>query len=105
MLSIVILVTGVIGTVALNALAAEASFQARELESEISNLTLQHDDLVAAIAVLEAPGRVQDVASTQLGLIQPEQPGFLTLSDSDLSPDQPKEPLRLDSARLSALGN
>ncbi len=90
-----ILVAGVIGIVALNALAAEASFQAQELEADISDLTLQHDDLVAAVAALEAPARVREVAETQLGLIQPEQPGFLTLDPADLMPVSPKPSLAL----------
>jgi cell division protein FtsB len=91
----VILSVGVIGVVALNALAAEASFQARELEADISDLTLRHDDLVAAVATLEAPARVREVARTQLGLIEPEQPGFLTLDPAHLEPDVPKARIQL----------
>ncbi|WP_370326252.1 hypothetical protein [Euzebya sp.] len=94
----VVLVAGIIGIVALNALAAEASFQARELEADISAATLRHDDLVAEIAVLEAPERVRDVARTQLGLIEPEQPGFLTLDPADLVPEDPKPAVGLGSA-------
>ncbi len=90
LVAVVTLMSGVIGIVALNALAAEASFQARSLEAAISDATLQHDDLVAAVAVLEAPGRVREVAQRQLGLIEPEQPGFLTLDPSQLTPAQPK---------------
>lgn len=76
-----VLVTGIIGIVALNALAAEASFQAMELEEHISDLTLRHDNLVAEVAMLEAPARVREVATTRLGLIDPAQPGFLVIPD------------------------
>lgn len=86
---------GVLGIVALNALAAEASFQARAMEADISELTLRHDDLVAAVATLASPGRVREVATTRLGLIEPEQPGFLTLDPSHLTPDGTKPPVRL----------
>ncbi len=84
------MVLGIIGVVALNALAAEASFQARELEAAISDLTLEHDDLVAEVASLEAPDRVRLVAGAQLGLLEPEQPGFLTLHPEQLAPPEPK---------------
>jgi cell division protein FtsB len=101
-----LLSAGVIGVVALNALAAEASFQARALEADISDLTLRHDDLVAAVATLEAPARVREVARTQLGLIEPEQPGFLTLDPAHLEPDVPKARIRLDhpGAMITAQG-
>jgi cell division protein FtsL len=102
----VILTVGVIGIVALNAMAAEASFQARALESDISDLTLRHDDLVAEVATLAAPSRVRDVARTQLGLVEAEQPGFLTLDPSHLDPAQPKGALQLGDpdSLLSAQG-
>lgn len=102
----VILTVGVIGIVALNAMAAEASFHARALEAEISDLTLRHDDLVAEVATLSAPARVRDVARTQLGLVEPEQPGFLTLDPSHLEPAEPKGQIRLDDpdSLLSARG-
>lgn len=90
-----VLALGVLGIVTLNALAAEASFEARSLERQITDATLRHDDLVAAVATLASPNRVQEVATTQLGLIEPEQPGFLTLHPDDLVPEQPKAPVRL----------
>ena len=95
--STTILILGVIGVVALNALAAEASFEARELEAVISDLTLEHDDLVAEVAGLEAPDRVHDVAGAQLGLLDPEQPGFLTLRPEQLAPAEPKPTIHVDA--------
>lgn len=96
-MSMTILILGVIGVVALNALAAEASFEARELEAAISDLTLAHDDLVAEVAMLEAPDRVREVAGSQLGLLDPEQPGFLTLRPDQLTSADPKPTIRLDA--------
>jgi hypothetical protein len=89
----VLLVGGVLGIVALNALAAEASFRARALEDDLSELTLRHDELVVEVATLAAPGRVRQVAAAQLGLIQPEQPGFLSLDPGALARPGGKAPL------------
>ena len=72
-----LLAFGVFGVLTLNALAAEAAFTARQLEGEISDLTLVRDDLVAAVAQLESPARVREAAASQLGLMEPEQPGFI----------------------------
>ncbi len=90
-----LLFSGVLGIVALNALAAEASFQARALERDISDLTLRHDDLVAAVAQLESPNRVRDVAVGQLGLMEPESPGFLVVDPSDIPQTAPKATVEL----------
>ncbi|AXV07639.1 hypothetical protein DVS28_a2960 [Euzebya pacifica] len=96
-LAVTIVVLGVLGVVALNALAAEASFEARALEQEISDLTLHHDDLVAAVAQLESPNRVRDVALGQLGLMEPEVPGFLEIDPADMPAPQPKPMVRTGS--------
>lgn len=95
-LSGTILVAGVIGIVALNALAAESSFAAMEVQERITDLTLRHDNLVAEIATLETPARVRQVATSQLGLIDPEQPGFLVIDREQGGPRQPKTAVRLE---------
>lgn len=89
----IVVLAGIIGIVALQAYGAEASFRAQQVESVIGDLTMRHDQLVAEVAVLESPTRVSEIASTQLGLVNPEQPGFLTLDQADLVPDQAKQPL------------
>lgn len=94
-LAAVITAVGVFGIVTLNALAAEASFDARELEADISDMTLQHDDLVASVARLTAPGRVREVATNQLGLLEPESPGFLTIDPADMPVPTAKPTIRL----------
>lgn len=95
MVATVVLAVGVLGIVALNALAADASFEAQALERDISELTLRHDDLVAAVAQLESPNRVRDVAIGQLGLMEPEVPGFLTIDEADMPRLAPKPTIRL----------
>lgn len=95
MTAFVLTAIGVFGIVTLNALAAEASFEAKALEADISEATLQHDDLVAAVAHLTAPGRVRDVAITQLGLLEPETPGFLVVDADDMPAPAPKPTVRL----------
>lgn len=90
-----VLFSGILGIVALNALAAEASFQARALERDISDLTLRHDDLVAAVAQLESPNRVREVAVGQLGLMEPESPGFLVVDPDDIPRTAPKAVVEL----------
>lgn len=91
-----IVVVGVIGVVALNALAAESSFAAMEVENRITELTLRHDNLVAEVAMLETPARVRQVATAQLGLVEPEQPGFLVIQQDQGGPRRSKTTVRLE---------
>ena len=74
---------GVFGVVGLHALAAEQSFQARNLEREVRDLSLSYDELTAEIAGLESPERVRQVAMGQLGMVPAEQPGFLVAKQAD----------------------
>lgn len=82
---------GVFGIVTLQAFAAEASFEARALEEEIEQLTLAHDDLRATVAALGMPSRVRDVATQDIGLIEAEQPGFLTVDETAVWPETPRQ--------------
>jgi cell division protein FtsB len=68
---------GVFGVVSLNALAAESAFAARTLEREVDALALQYEELTAEVAALEAPDRVRRVAQGDLGMVEPDLPGFL----------------------------
>lgn len=68
---------GIFGIVFLNALAAEAAFEARTLEKEVTELTLRHDELTAEVAALSAPGRVRQVAQDELGMVPASAAGFL----------------------------
>lgn len=72
-------VLGVIGVVSLSALAAEAAFEARELQSEVDELTLRYDELTADVAALESPERIRGFAEEELGMVPAESPSFLLL--------------------------
>lgn len=68
---------GIFGIVSLNALAAEAAFEARSLENEVTELSLRHNELTAEVAALSAPGRVRRVAQEELGMVAGAEAGFL----------------------------
>lgn len=68
---------GIIGVVSLSALAAEAAFEARELQAEVTELSLSYDELTAEVAALESPERIRHVAETELGMVEPESATFL----------------------------
>lgn len=70
-------VAGVIGVVSLSALAAEAAFEARELQADVDQLSLRYDELTADVATLESPERIRRVAEEELGMVPAESPGFL----------------------------
>lgn len=72
---------GVFGVVGLHALAAEQSFEVRNLEREVRDLSLAYDELTAEIARLESPERVRQVAMGQLGMVPAGSPGFLLAED------------------------
>jgi cell division protein FtsB len=73
---------GLFGVVGLHARAAEQSFQVRNLESEVRELSLRYDELTAEIAGLESPERVRQVATLQLGMVPAREPGFLVADTS-----------------------
>src|SRR5680860_300531 len=75
--ALLIAAVGIFGIVSLNALAAEAAFEARTLEHEVTELSLRYDELTAEVAALSAPGRVREVAQEQLGMVPVQAPGFL----------------------------
>ena len=65
---IVVLAAAVFGAVALNALAAEAAVQTRELEAHVTEAERAHAHLVAEVASLEDPARIREEA-LDLGLV------------------------------------
>lgn len=68
---------GLTGIVSLNALAAEATFKARELQQEVTRLSKRYDELTAEVAKLESPARIRRVAVTELGMVRPQEPVYL----------------------------
>lgn len=97
-------VLGVTGIVSLNALAAEASFKARELEEDVAELSHRYDELTAEVAELESPERVRRVATSELGMVpadpiylRPEGDRSIRPADADASdPPGPSGPERSD---------
>jgi cell division protein FtsL len=67
----------VFGVVSLNALAAEAAFDAQRLERDVTELAVRYDELTAEVTVLESPDRVQQIAVDELGMVPVEEPGYL----------------------------
>jgi hypothetical protein len=65
--------------VSLSALAAESSFQARELEGEVKALSTRYDELTYEVARLRSPERVQSVAVSELGMVPAEHPAYVLL--------------------------
>lgn len=81
---------GVIGVVALNALAAQSSVRSFELESETADLQIEVEQLTAAVALREAPEHVLDRAA-ELGMVEASDPAWLG-ADPDVAPVAPVEP-------------
>ena len=79
---VALITMAVFGSVSLNAMAAEQSFAAKELDAEVRELKLRTDELTVEIARLESPDRVRAVATKHLGMVTPTQPGYLVIDDS-----------------------
>ena len=69
----------VFGCVALNALAAEESFAARELEQQVNELTRTADELTVDVTKLESPSRLHRRAVRDLGMVRAQRPAFVVL--------------------------
>lgn len=68
LLIIVVLGAAIFGTVALNALAAANSVQARELSTQVADAEREYARLLAEVAALEDPARIRE-AGLDLGLV------------------------------------
>lgn len=80
--TIVLLGGAVLGAVALNALAAADSVAARELEQQVAEAERAHARLVAEVAHLDAPERIRQVATTELGMVEAPNPRYVMLGRS-----------------------
>lgn len=67
---VLLLAAAVFGAVSLNALAAGASVEARELEAHVTTAERRYAALVAEVAALEDPARVR-AAAQELGMVAP----------------------------------
>lgn len=79
---IAMLAASVLGAVSLNALAAADSVAARQLELEVAEAERLHSDLIAEVAHLDAPERIRQVATEQLGMIEANAPRYVVLGRS-----------------------
>jgi hypothetical protein len=76
-----VIVAAVFGTVGLNALAANASVDARDLDLQVAQAERRYAELVAAVAAKEDPGRIRELA-LGLGLVPSDSARHLVLSRS-----------------------
>ena len=81
-----------LGIVALNALAAQAAFAARELAAEVDDLRVRRDELVVGVAALSAPARIEAIATGELGMVVAAAPGFLEVGAAAGSGAGPAKP-------------
>jgi cell division protein FtsL len=74
-----VIVAAVFGIVGLNAMAANASVDARNLEREVAAAEIRYAELVASVAAKEDPGRIRERAM-ELGLVPSTAARHLRLS-------------------------
>ena len=75
---IVVFGVAVFGTVSLNALAAGASVEARDLEAHVTEAERVYAQLIADVAALEDPARVR-AAALEIGMVPPGPVRHLSL--------------------------
>jgi cell division protein FtsL len=68
----------VFGTVSINALAAGNAVEARELEAAVNEAEQRYGELVAEVARLEDPARIEQAAA-ELGMVRAESPRYLVV--------------------------
>jgi hypothetical protein len=76
-----VIVAAVFGVVGLNAMAANASVEARALERQVAGAERAYAELVAAVAAKEDPGRIRELA-LELGLVPSTAARHLVLGRS-----------------------
>ena len=78
-LIVLIAAAAVFLTVSLNALAAGTAVDTRLVEAEVVNAERRHRELVAHVAHLEEPSRIEQVAVLQLGMVPAAGARFLVV--------------------------
>ncbi len=80
-LGVLLLTAGVVfAAVSLNALAAGDAVRAADLERQVLDAERRYERLIAQVAELENPARIQQVASEQLGMVPATSPRYLPVS-------------------------
>ncbi|MFP5309321.1 MAG: hypothetical protein ACLGIR_07045 [Actinomycetes bacterium] len=89
----------VFGTVTINALAAGHAVEARELDTAVRDAEQRYGELVAEVARLEDPARIERAAA-ELGMIRAESPRYL-LVDRALPADGAVDGAVVDSGETA----
>jgi hypothetical protein len=79
LMTALVIVSAVFGIVGLNAMAANAAVEARNLEREVARAEVRYAELVASVAAKEDPGRIRERA-IELGLVPSTAARHLRLS-------------------------
>jgi hypothetical protein len=79
LLTVLTLATAVFGAVALNAMAADSSIAARDLERRIAESERRHAELLVEVSTLEDPMRIRELA-LGMGLVPPGPARHVTLA-------------------------
>jgi cell division protein FtsL len=90
-LILLVCAAAIFATVAFGALAAGHAVAAAELEREVAEAERRYAELVAEVAELEDPARIERVATERLGMVPADGARYLVL-DRPL-PDDDEEPI------------
>lgn len=71
--SLLMLALAVFGAVTFNAMAADDAVEARQLEARLRAAEVEYSQLLAEVAELESPARIE-AAAEELGLVRAEHP-------------------------------
>jgi cell division protein FtsL len=81
LMTAVVIVAMVFGVVGLNAMAANASVEARNLERQVQRSEIRYAQLIAEVAAKEDPARIRELA-LELGLVPSPAARHLRMSRS-----------------------
>ena len=81
LVAVALVAAALFGCVAVNALAAEQAFVARELQADVDALSLRYDELTVEVARLQSPKRIRRVAERRLGMVDAVHPGYLVVDE------------------------
>lgn len=90
--TVVVCAAAVFATLVLGALAAEDAVAVRSLRQQVATAERRYERLVADVAALENPARVERVATGELGMVRPKTHRYLLLSRPLTDSSDPGEP-------------
>jgi cell division protein FtsL len=77
---IVVVATLLAGIVALNVAVLRLNVQAEQLETERADLAAKRESLEAELSRGAAPGRIEEIAVTRYGLVEPSDISYVRLA-------------------------